>query len=203
MHEDINLALFIGRSSYEPEDFATAAIRRGTTTATFLPPAVPRDIVVPFNCEPTSCKAMSPDGSLVCPRDRGVRLLRRTTAGAGLDLGGGTVLGYGFVDEDEASAKARLLGGTTTGSGLANESAGYNLFAGTLVTPATTDEDGAPANTALGGGVTNRGGTKDAFATGRIKQTAAFFAGGEATASCGSEGAAKAAFRAALRWKRD
>ena len=69
------------------------------------------------------------------------------------------------------------------------------------MTPATTDEDGAPANTALGGGVTNRGGTKDAFATGRIKQTTASFAGGEATASCGSEGAAfRAAFRAALRW---
>ena len=106
---------------------------------------------------------MSPNGSLVCSRDRGVRLLRRTTAGVGHDFGG-TVLGYGFIDENDASAKAGLLGGTRTGRGFANEFAGYELFAGTLVTPATTDEDGAPANTAFGGGVTNRGGTKDAFA---------------------------------------
>ena len=111
---------------------------------------------------------MSPDGSLVCPRDRGVRLLRRTTAGAGHDLGGGTVLGYGFIDEDEASAKAALGGGTTNGRGFANAVAGYGLFAGSVVAPATSDEDGAPAKTALGGGVTNvhggRRGTKDAFA---------------------------------------
>ena len=68
------------------------------------------------------------------------------------------------------------------------------------MTPATTDEDGAPADTTLGGEVDKGGGAKDAFATGRIKQTTASFAGGEATASCGSEGAAfRAAFRAALR----
>ena len=182
MPEDINLALFIGRSLNKPEDFATAAIGGGTTTATFLPPAVPRDIVVPFNCEPTFCRAMSPDGSLVCPRERGVRLLRRTTAGAGRDLGGSTILGYGFIDEDEASATTRFLGGTRTGRELANESAG------------------APADTTLGDEIAKRGGAEDAFATGRIKQTTASFAGGEATASCGSEGAAlRAAFRAALR----
>ena len=114
------------------------------------------------------------------------------------------------------------------GHGFANAVVRYGFIDGSVVAPATSDEDRAPAKTALGGEVTKRRGTKDAEETNQplhfslevrqllhvapnAQQLQLFeqifagneMAGGEATASCGSEGAATAAFRAALRWKRD